>query len=266
MAQNVKVKRHRGIYDPEHNSPYELSRTRIENFIKCPACFYLEQIEGIKFPSIPGYNINEATDILLKKDFDKYRDQQRAHPFLINKGLGHLVPFQHQDFELWTQSLHFAAAGRLNTVHEPSNLKVGGGLDDVWVNLNTMNLHVVDYKSTSLRKREAKLSLEEPWKMAYKRQMDFYVWVLRKKGFSVDSVGYFLYCNGDRFSDIDFLNEYDAIMKFEVSLIEYRVDTSWIEPVLLEIRKLLDSRSEPPHHYRCEYGKLLKSINELRDS
>ena len=54
--------RHRGRYDPLRSEPYELSRYRIENFIKCPACFYLQQVAGVKFPSIPGYNINEATD------------------------------------------------------------------------------------------------------------------------------------------------------------------------------------------------------------
>ena len=62
--------RHRGKFDINRVEPYELSRSRIENFINCPACFYMQQVEGIEFPSIPGFNINEATDILLKKDFD----------------------------------------------------------------------------------------------------------------------------------------------------------------------------------------------------
>ena len=69
MVKAIGKKRHRGIYKFGHESPYELSRTRIENFIKCPACFFLEQVKGIKFPSMPGFNINEATDVLLKKDF-----------------------------------------------------------------------------------------------------------------------------------------------------------------------------------------------------
>ena len=60
--------RHRGKFDVNRIEPYELSRSRIENFIKCPACFYMQQVEKIEFPSIPGFNINEATDLLLKKD------------------------------------------------------------------------------------------------------------------------------------------------------------------------------------------------------
>ena len=62
--------RHRGKYDPIQSEPYEISRSRIQNFLNCPACFYLIQVKGIKFPSIPSYNINEATDVLLKRDFN----------------------------------------------------------------------------------------------------------------------------------------------------------------------------------------------------
>ena len=38
----------------------------------------MQQVEGIVFPSIPGFNIN-ATDILLKRDFDFYREKQESH-------------------------------------------------------------------------------------------------------------------------------------------------------------------------------------------
>ena len=99
--------------------------------------------------------------------------------------------------------------------------------------------------------------------MAYKRQMDLYVWTLRRKKFIVDDIGYFLYCNADRFSGFDFLQKENAMMSFKVSLIEYNVDTSWVEPVLLEIRKLLDSQVQPAHSKRCEHGRLFESINNL---
>ena len=70
--------RHRGRFNINNPEPYELSRSRIENFIKCPACFFMQQVEGIEFPSMPGFNINEATDILLKKDFDYYREKKKT--------------------------------------------------------------------------------------------------------------------------------------------------------------------------------------------
>ena len=86
-----KMPRHRGVYKPSVE-PYELSRFRVENFMRCPACFYMQQVEGIKFPEIPGFNINEATDVLLKRHFDRYVTTG-SPPILIEKGFANLVPF-----------------------------------------------------------------------------------------------------------------------------------------------------------------------------
>ena len=252
------MSRHRGIYNIDNPEPYEISRTRIENFIQCPACFYMQQVEGIKFPSFPGYNINEATDILLKKDFDKYRGEHKTHPYLINQGLEHLIPFEHPNLNLWTQSLHFGAEGRMNFVHKKTNLKVGGGLDDVWFNTKTKKLHIVDYKSTSQKKDYGPITLDDFWKNSYKRQMDLYVWVMKKKGFNIDKVGYFLYCDGDRFTNNLFLAEKIAYMEFKITLIPYETDVSWIENTLFNIKANLNNNERPLHHEKCEFGSFLK--------
>ena len=255
-----KSKRHRGVFDPARTEAYELSRSRIENFVRCPACFYLQQVKGVRYPSIPGFNINEATDVLLKRDFDVYRQKGEAHPFLDALGLPHLIPYRHEDFEKWTQSLHFGAEGRMNTVHESTNLKIGGGLDDVWLNKQTQQLHIVDYKSTSQKSEGKKISLDDPWKASYKRQMDLYVWVMREKGYDVSSTGYFLYCDGDRFSDYEFLGCQDVHMRFQMTLMPYEVDLSWIEPTLHNIKQCLLELATPKHNYKCEYGIFLKQL------
>ena len=49
-------------------------------------------------------------------------------------GLGHLVPYNHDDFETWTKSLQLG----LRTDFDEQNLIVGGGLDDVWHNPEIM--------------------------------------------------------------------------------------------------------------------------------
>ena len=255
--------RHRGTYDPSNTAPYELSRSRIENFVRCPACFHLQQVKAVPFPGIPGFNINEATDILLKRDFDKYRRSQTAHPFLQGIGMGHLVPYQHDDFEKWTQSLHFGAKGRMNTVHEESNIKLGGGLDDIWLNTETGELHIVDYKSTSQKTEGKQITLDDQWKAGYKRQMDMYVWVMGRKGFDVSSIGYFLYCDGDRFGDYEFLNTEDAVMHFKMSLIPYEVSTDWIEPTLMKIKKCLTEEHTPEHSDSCEFGIFLNALDAI---
>lgn len=258
--------RHRGVYDPLKSEPYELSRFRIENFVKCPACFYLRQVEGVKFPSIPGYNINEATDVLLKRDFDEHRKAGTCHPFLKEKGLENLIPLEDTRFEHWTQSLHFGAEGRFNTIHEKTNLKVGGGLDDVWLNTETGKVHLVDYKSTSQKSPDKEITLDDWWKASYKRQMDFYIWVMRRLGLDVSDVGYFLYCDGDRFTGSTFLHRDQATMQFKMTLLAYESDLSWIEPTLIKIKQLLDTKECPSHAKKCEHGIFLDACAKVPSS
>ena len=235
----------------------------IENLIKCPACFWLERAAGVKYPSIPGFLLNSNTDTLLKKDFDQYRGKG-PHPIMESAGLSHLRPFAHEDIQRWENSLHFGASpNHFNTIHQETNLKFGGGLDDVWENTNTGQLHIVDYKSTSQKTEGREISLEDKWKGAYKRQMDLYVWVLRQKGFEVSDTGYFLYCDGDRFTDQIFLREDDAQMRFKMSLLPYDVSTDWIEPTLMKIKKLLGEEVSPEHSPECEYGEFIRQINEI---
>ena len=50
----------------------KLSRTRIQNFLDCPKCFYLEENFKVKKPSFAPYLINSAVDALLKKEFDYF--------------------------------------------------------------------------------------------------------------------------------------------------------------------------------------------------
>ena len=255
--------RHRGVYEPNRVEPYELSRYRIENFIKCPACFYLQQVKGIKFPTFPGYNINEATDVLLKRDFDEHRKAGTCHPFLKENGLDYLIPFADDRFESWTDSLHFGAEGRFNTVHKETNLKVGGGLDDVWLNTRTRQVHLVDYKSTSQKSPNKVITLDDWWKDSYKRQMDFYIWVMGRLGVETSEIGYFLYCDGDRFTETQFLHHDHATMQFKTTLIAYKSDLSWIEPTLLKIKHLLDSEKCPDHSEKCEYGPFLGACSAV---
>ena len=44
-----------------------------------------------------GY-LNDYKDVLLKRDFDKYRGAETTHEFLINLDMGHLIPFEHLNF------------------------------------------------------------------------------------------------------------------------------------------------------------------------
>lgn len=270
--------RHRGVYKPDHEAPYEVSRSRIEAFVNCPACFWLDRVKGVKFPGMPPFLLNTATDTLLKKDFDKFRELQKPHPFMERNGLSHLVPFQHEDFHKWTLSLQLG----FRTHHKKSDLIIGGGLDDVWHDPKTNELFIVDYKSTA-GKRTEDLSKLEPitldgrWKEGYKRQMDMYQWILREKtkedlqDYQVSNIGYFVYVNGDQHFEEGMLREQEnkADMSFDVQLLTYEGNDSWVEDKIMELKECLNSPVCPEHTKTgngpkgqdpCEYYTFLESM------
>ena len=261
--------RHRGTFKPERPEPYEVSRSKIEGFIKCPACFWLDRVKGVKFPSIPAFTLNSATDTLLKKDFDYYREQQTPHPFMVRHGLEHLVPFQHPEFEKWTQSLQLG----FNTLHEQTNLLIGGGIDDIWHNRDSGELHVVDYKSTATGRNNT-VSLEGHYKKAYKRQIDIYQWILKDKGFPVSDIGYFVYVDADQHGPAGMLSsdKNRATMQFSAVLLPYRGQTDWVDSVIGSIAKTLREDTCPPHAStgfgrkgvdECEHARFLKGVANI---
>ena len=65
-------KRVRNLFNPKSASVYRLSRSRLENFVNCARCFYLDRRLGIEVPPIPAFTLNSAVDHLLKKEFDGF--------------------------------------------------------------------------------------------------------------------------------------------------------------------------------------------------
>ena len=253
--------RHTGAYTPENPNPYELSRSRVETFLKCKACFFLQQLKGVKPPEIPSFTINTTTDILLKRDADAVRGKSSL-PIWDAAGLGHMMPWDYAHLENWANSLHYGLNDTyFNTIHEETNIKFGGGLDDVFFNTKTNQLHIVDYKSQAQGTRSPDnyvvkpSSLNDPWKIGYKRQMDMYVWVARQKGFDVSSTSYFVYVDAQHKNIPGMLTDADpakAWMQFNASIIAYEADTSWVEPTLREIKFFLENETSCPEHTPIE--------------
>ena len=259
------MKRHRKVFDPKNENPFEISRSKVENFIRCPACFWLDKVKGVKFPSIPPFNINSNTDKLLKRDFDSVRGI-KTHPILEKNGLGHLIPFEHDDLDKWISSLHFGAKGYFHTVHQETNILLGGGLDDIIMNTNSGELHIVDFKSTSNQSKDPKpVNLYGDWKMSYKRQMDMYIWILRRMGYPVNDIGYFIYVDGLHVGINGMIDDDPsmATMKFATSVLPYESNTGWIEPTLHRIKETLLQDYCPEHSSDCEEGNFIKQVGQI---
>jgi CRISPR/Cas system-associated exonuclease Cas4 (RecB family) len=212
-------------YQPGQKEPYKLSRTRIDNFMWCPRCFWLEERLKIKRPSSPPFRINSAIDELLKKEFDTFRTKKEPHPMMIEFGID-ATPFSHDDLDKWRQNFVGVQA-----LHEPTNLLIFGAVDDLWVT-NDGELIVVDYKATA---KESEVNIDSDWQIMYKRQMEVYQWLLRQNGFMVNDVGYFVYANGRM--DLD--GFFDKV-EFRTKIIPYKGNDSWIEPTLAKMKACLE--------------------------
>jgi len=116
-------------------------------------------------------------------------------------------------------------------------------------------LIVVDYKSTS---KDAKITLDAPWQIGYKRQMEVYQWLLRGNGFTVSSTGYFVYANGKRDR-----KAFDGRLEFEVTLIPYTGDDGWVESTLVDTHALLMQDTIPEKGHNCDYCDYVEAVDAV---
>lgn len=200
-------------------------------FTECPRCSYLDLRLGVKRPSMPSFTLNNAVDELFKREFDIHRVQGTAHPLMKAYGLDAL-PFVDSRLDEWRDALRRG----IQTHHMPSNLVLRGGIDDVWVRPSG-ELIIVDYKATS--KKEGPKSEDDLYD-SYKKQMEIYQWLFRQNGFQVSPTGYFVYANGR--SDE---KAFDAKLEFDIELIPYTGNDSWVEPTLHRLREVLESDEIP---------------------
>ncbi len=238
MSEYYNPKKTRNLFVPESAEPFKLSRTKIESFMNCPRCFYLEMRLGISQP--PGYpfSLNNAVDKLLKKEFDIHRAKNSKHPFMEEYGID-AVPYMHENINVWRD-----ARKGISYIHEPTNFLVYGGIDDIWLN-SKGEIHIVDYKATS---KNSEVTIDEEWQISYKRQMEVYQWLFEKNGFNVSDIGYFVYCNGK--SDKE---AFDKKIEFEVKIIPYKGNWKWIEPAINSAKKCLMSDKMPESGLDCAY-------------
>ena len=241
--------RSRNVYKPNQEKPFKLSRSKIELYMTCPRCFYIDRRLGVGHPPGFPFNINSAVDELLKKAFDKYRLEQKPHPYMLETGKN-LIPFQHEQLDDWRANFT-----GVKFTDENLNLTFTGAVDDVWYDLDSEELIVVDYKATS---KKSDVSIDEEWQGGYRRQIDFYQWLLRKNGFKVSNESYFVYCNGDKSKP-----SFDRKVEFKVSILKYIGDDGWIEDTLADIKKLLDQDSTPDCTEGCSYCEYLIDVNTV---
>ncbi len=228
----------RNLFNPNSQEPFKISRTKIELFIDCPRCFYLELRKGISRPPGFPYTLNNAVDYLLKKEFDIHRANGEPHPLMKTYKID-AVPFAHEKLDYWRRvGIYYD--------HRPTNFIIYGKVDDIWVDKDR-NLIIVDYKATSTSE-EIDMETGKPHHLTYKREVEVYQWLFKQKKFKVSDTAYFVYVNAlkDR-------KAFDGRLDFDVRIIPHKGTVGWVEDAILAAHKCLFADTLPKPSADCEY-------------
>lgn len=234
------------LYEPDSKEYFKVSRSKIDLFVECPRCFYLDRRVGVSRPQGFPFNLNSAVDLLLKKEFDIHRKQKTPHPLMDSYGI-EAVPFEDKRMDEWRENFVGVQA-----FHKPTNFLVFGAVDDLWVNKQG-EIMVVDYKATS---KDGEVGLDAEWQDGYKRQMEVYQWLLRGNDLKVSDTGYFVYANGKRDREA-----FEGKLEFDIKIISYTGSTEWVEETLEKMKKCLDGDLPKPSP-NCEYCKYVAEVSK----
>ena len=254
--------------------PFPLSRSKLDQFHKCPRCFWVDRVAGMPHPGMPGFALNSQVDALLKKEFDAHRTAGTPHPYMVEYGLGHLVPLNHDMMDDWRNNFKGVRTGK-------HGLELFGSVDDIWCDPKEGGeWFVVDYKATSsAADMTVELFFEDIYKGSYVRQLAIYQWILREMGTPVSSKGYFVYENGNK--AVDSLMDGGppeaprGIPLKPVRVIEIdtadpdcvvegvRIDMDWVENLVAGAKACLELAAPPDAGEHCEHCPYVASVSQL---
>ena len=236
------------LFEKNASEPFKLSRSKIELFVNCPRCFYLDRKLGISGPPQFPFSLNNAVDVLMKKEFDIYRQNKKPHP-LIKMAEINAIPLQNELLDKW-QDYHSG----LQYLMKDLNIIVYGAPDDIWVTPKGEYI-VVDYKATSSDKE---INLDDEWKISYKRQVEIYQWLLKQNGYKTYKMAYFVYANALKTPD-KFTNQ----LIFETKILQYDGDISWVEKTIKEAYDCLCQDYIPLAGKKCPLCEYVNKIKHI---
>jgi len=229
----------------------KLSRSAVEQHMKCQRCFYLAYKYKIRPHSLP-FTLNSAVDNLCKNEFDHFRAKKEPHPMFHEHGID-AVPFAHENMDEWRNNFK-----GIRFINPKDGYNFGGAVDDVWQKPSG-ELIVVDVKATSKNVFDWEDTYSK-WDYAkgYQRQLEMYQWLFRKNGFEVSSESYLVYYNGKKNEPM-----FNQRLEFDLHLVRLECDDSWVEEAVLAAKNTLESEAMPKAANNCENCNYLRKRWEV---
>ena len=236
--------------------PLRLSRSRWDSFIKCPKCFYLKEKHDIGPPGQPGHPINSRVDALLKEEFDLLRKDGKPHAIFKEYNLN-FIPYNKLDPEVLAKYRNNFKG--VEAKSKKTKYTLFGSLDDLWFNLDTKEIVVLDYKATSNKNLEDYKTSTKHYHKSYLRQLDFYAYLLKLNEYPVQKIGYWLICNAaDENQKV-----FNKNVSFKTTLLPYELKTDYIEDVLVELEKCLENKELPKSGLDCDNCRWFGEVKNL---
>jgi len=210
----------------------KLSRSKLELFLDCPRCFWLDMKKKLRRVPPAPYTINSAIDRLLKEEFDICRQSGEPH-YLMKRNNIDALPYKSQYMDDWRNNFT-----GIQSLHKPTGFLVFGAVDDIWINPQG-ELSVVDYKATGAKEYKIYDS--------YKRQIEIYRWLLQQNDYKVSKIGYFVFAKVNKA-----LGFAKGMLAFDLFIEPLEADSSWVEGKIFAAGKILDS-SIPVPSENCKH-------------
>tara|TARA_B100000686_G_C16515363_1_gene824297 strand:- start:23 stop:898 length:876 start_codon:yes stop_codon:yes gene_type:complete len=253
-------------YKLNQETDFKISRGKYDNYKDCPRCFYLDVVKGFKEPKPPGWALNSRTDDLLKKEFDLCREKEISHKFLINKGLGHIIPYKNNNIakdvdgnvikysktkvpykimDAWRTQSH-----GLQARFKKTKFILYGAVDDIWLDKKNNALIIVDYKSQAKDEAVSQDTyFDAEYKEGYKRQLEFYAYLLKAQNLDnkISDTG-FLYVVNARGKE----DKFDNKLIFEPALISVKIENDDLDDDIQKMIDVIKSTKIPQAATRCK--------------
>jgi len=229
------------------NSTIKISRAKIELFIDCPRCFWLEIKHNIKRPErITGGFIGQKYDPLIKSEFDNYRQSFTKPEKLKELGLDLFDDFE--KLKTWRgKGIEF--------YHPEHNFIYWGKIDELLIDKHN-NLVPFDFKTT--------LSKNFQIYESYKRQLEIYGYLLLKNKEKVANYGAFYVVKIDIIKELEDSNRRETLIieERDVVLVE-NLDYEKYDEILENLKEVYYSKTPPFANPNCAFCNYFEKRNQM---
>ncbi len=222
---------------------YKLSPSKLNLFLDCPRCFWLDVVKNIKRPTTFFPSLPSGMDKILKKHFDNFMRLGELPPELESKE-------ELRDCSLFSdeEKLKEWRNNRIGLQYEDKETGtiLRGAIDNILVKGN--KLIVLDYKTRGF-------PLKKDTHKHYELQMDLYNFLLRENDFKTENFAYLLFYYPNH------VNSTGEII-FDTKLIKIRTNPKRGKKVFEKAIKVLNSSVMPQPSPNCEFCKWADKIKD----